>query len=69
MCVKMDGRISINFTVSRGNGVFLRFRRTFAEVIMFDEASAHEFQPNFLVSAFEINILEVAQLTSWRLRA
>ena len=34
--------------------VFLRFIRTFIEVITFDEASAHEFQPNFKLSAFKI---------------
>ena len=28
-------------------GIFLRFRRTFAEVFTFGKASAHEFQPNF----------------------
>ena len=61
MCVRMDGPICINFTVLCGNGVFLRFRRTFAEVIMFDEALVHEFQPNFLVSAFKIGVLEVTQ--------
>ena len=53
--------ICTNFTVSRGNGAFFRFRRAFAEVIAFDEASAHEVHPNFLVSAFKIGVLEVAQ--------
>ena len=42
-------------------GVFLRFRRTFAEVIMFGEASAHEFQPNFKLSAFKIGHLVIGQ--------
>ena len=37
--------------------VFLRFRRTFAEVIMLGEASAHEFQPNYQLSMFEIGRL------------
>ena len=41
--------------------VFLRFRRTFAEVITFGEASAHEFQPKFKLSAFEIGHLYFAQ--------
>ena len=61
MCVRMDGPICINFTVPRGNVVFLRFRRTYAEVMTSDEASAHKFQPNFLVSAFNIGALEVTQ--------
>ena len=38
-------------------GVFLRFRRTFAEVITLSETSAYEFQPNFTLSAFEISHL------------
>ena len=42
-------------------GVFLKFRRTFAEVITFGEATAHEFQPNFKLSAFEIGHLVIAQ--------
>ena len=42
-------------------GVFLRFRRTFTEVIKFGEASTHEFQPNFKLSAFEIRHLCFAQ--------
>ena len=46
----------INFTVSHGIGVFFRFRRAFAEVIAFDKASSHEFQPNFLVPAFKIGV-------------
>ena len=40
---------------------FFKFRRTFAEVIMFGEATAHEFQPNFKLSAFEIGHLVIAQ--------
>ena len=39
----------------------IKFRRTFAEVITFGEATAHEFQPNFKLSAFEIGHLVIAQ--------
>ena len=42
-------------------GVFLRFRRAFAEVITFGEASAHEFQPKFKLLAFEIGHLFIEQ--------
>ena len=31
-------------------GVSLRFRRSFARVIMLNEASAHKFQPKFLLN-------------------
>ena len=35
--------------------IFIRFRRTFAEVITFGEASAHEFQPKFKLLVFKMN--------------
>ena len=40
-------------------GDFLRFRRTFAEVIMFDEASAHEFRPSFKLLAFIVAVMRM----------
>ena len=42
-------------------GVFHRYKRTFAEVITFGEGSAHEYQPNFKLLAFEIGHLFIAQ--------
>ena len=44
--------------------VHLRFIRTFAEVITFGEVSAHKFQPNFKLLAFEIGHLVIVQYKS-----